>query len=375
MPMPAQTFRAGARWGWALPALLGAALCLPDPARASEPLPSPLDRPALMSPAAATVPLTVATVTADGDALVAGARGVVLRRAGDAPKDGAGWRQTAAPVSVTLTAMALPPAGPGYAVGHGGVILRTADDGRTWTRLRDGRTTADDLRRHLSGAGRPLPEWAEDWLAILEDEAAGQPLLNVCVLPGTDAVLATGAFGQLWRSDDQGGTWTPLFDHLPVDERYHLYGLACTADSIVIGAEFGRLYRSTDGGDTFTSLDSGADGTFFGVIADGADTLVAYGLRGLALRSTDGGASWAPLPLPVETTLVAAVRTSDGGLRLLSREGEVLAAPPGWASVTLDRTVPGGPFSDLALLDDGTLFLAGAAGPLRVSPRSEASHD
>ncbi|WP_440997553.1 hypothetical protein [Arhodomonas sp. SL1] len=369
--MTAQTSLNGPTRAWRWAATLGAALALAGPAGAAQTLPSPLDRPALQTPAATDVPLVVAEALPGGDAVAAGARGVVLRAGGNAGD----WRQAPVPVAVTLTAMAFRGDGTGYAVGHGGAILRTEDAGRTWTRLRDGRTAAADLRRALSRRHDPLPDWAERWLAILATEATGQPFLDVCTVPGGRTVLASGAFGQLWRSDDAGTTWTPIFDRLPVDDRYHLYDLSCTADVVVIGAEFGRVYRSTDGGGRFAAVDTGAEGTIFGTVVAPDGTLVAYGLRGLVLRSTDDGASWDALAAPVESTLVAAATTPDGGLLLLGRDGRILGAPPGWDRLSLRRTVPGGPFNDLALLADGSLLLAGRGGPVRTPLSPEAVHD
>lgn len=355
---------------WLNVVVMSLALCGSGSAGAGSPLPSPLDRPALMTHSAQTEPFITAASLPGGDAFVAGVRGIVMRKS----EDESLWTQVPMPVSVTLTAMTFQDDMNGYAVGHGGVILRTRDSGKTWALLRDGRNAAVALREHFS-RDESLPDWASDWEEILASEATGQPLLDVCIVQEGRTIFASGAFGQLWRSQDEGKTWKPIFNHLPVEERYHLYGLSCDQEVIVIGAEFGRIYRSTDSGETFIAIDSGVDGTIFGLQAAKDGTLIAYGLRGLVLRSTDRGLTWNAFPTPVNSTLVASTVNSKGDLLLLSREGEILTAPPGWKELSLLQTVAGGPFNDISILNDSSLLLASSSGPLQIPLSRETPHD
>ena len=78
-------------------------------------------------------------ITRAGARLVAvGERGSILL----SDDSGVSWRQAKVPVSVTLTAVQFPNAKAGWAVGHLGVVLHSADGGETWAKQLDGREAA-----------------------------------------------------------------------------------------------------------------------------------------------------------------------------------------------------------------------------------------
>src|SRR5690348_14553614 len=88
-----------------------------------------LDSPALASPLAARGLLN--GLASAGDRIVAvGQRGHILW----SDDRGAHWQQAQVPVSSDLVAVAFPSPTQGWAVGHDGVILHSADAGKTWTR-------------------------------------------------------------------------------------------------------------------------------------------------------------------------------------------------------------------------------------------------
>src|SRR5262245_7305089 len=84
----------------------------------------PLSTPALIPPRAASWVLL--GVGAAGERLGAGGeRGIVVSSA----DHGASWQQSALPLSSTLTGVHFATAQQGWAVGHDGVILHSADGG------------------------------------------------------------------------------------------------------------------------------------------------------------------------------------------------------------------------------------------------------
>ena len=141
----------------------------------------------------------------------------------------------------------------GFAVGHDSVILRTTDAGDTWERV----------------------HWAP------EEEA---PLFDVWFADASNGV-AIGAYGSHFITDDGGDTW--IFEPLG-DTDWHLHQIAHADDGrLYIAAEAGYIYRSDDGGDTWTELVSPYEGSYFGVLPLGGETVLVFGLRGHLFRSED----------------------------------------------------------------------------------------
>src|SRR5690606_34038169 len=139
-----------------LAALLLAAglMSLPAHAGSASAVPDVLDMPALATHRAQqSLQLGISRA---GQRLVSvGARGLVQL----SDDDGATWRQAShVPVSVTLTDVEFVSAEQGWAVGHSGVVLSSADGGETWVRRMDGNQAAQLV---LEGARQQLAQGAE----------------------------------------------------------------------------------------------------------------------------------------------------------------------------------------------------------------------
>lgn len=145
-----------------------------------------LSRPAILSQRAAqSVLLGIAQA---GQRLVAvGERGIVLLSDDNA----ATWRQVAAPVSVTLTAVRFADSKHGYATGHGGAVLATTDGGETWVRVLDGNQAA---RIALEAAQASGNVQAQREAQRLLNDGPDKPLLDLLVT-GPLRVVAIGAYG------------------------------------------------------------------------------------------------------------------------------------------------------------------------------------
>jgi photosystem II stability/assembly factor-like uncharacterized protein len=208
---------------------------------------------------------------------------------------GRSWSQARVPTRSMLTAVRFVDDRLGFAVGHDAVILRSTDAGESWQRVH----------------------------AAPEEE---RPLLDVWFADAHTG-FAIGAYGYFLRTRDGGTNWSP--EPLSEDD-FHLNQVSdAGAGRMYIAAEAGLLYRSDDAGETWVELPSPYEGSFFGTLALGRDTLLAFGLRGHLFRSADAGQSWQVIETGTRSMLTDAVALGDdvvlvaglGGTLLLSSDG------------------------------------------------------
>ncbi|MES2259346.1 MAG: YCF48-related protein [Pseudomonadota bacterium] len=168
------------------------------------------------------------------------------------------------PADMTLTAVSFADARNGWAVGHGGVIVHTADGGETW-----------DLQRH--------------------EETVDQPLLTVHFRDAQNG-WAAGLWSLLLATHDGGRTWQQV--QLPAQDggkRADLNLLKIfpsASGQLYIAAERGTVLRSRDDGASWQYLHTGSKASLWSGTAAGGNALLVAGLGGRLLRSTDDGASW-----------------------------------------------------------------------------------
>jgi photosystem II stability/assembly factor-like uncharacterized protein len=279
--------------------------------------------PAIIAPLAKSSLLLDAA--AAGDTLVAvGDRGHVLV----STDGGSTWRQSEVPSRSMLTAVTFHGDRLGWAVGHDSEILRTDDAGTTWR----------------------LEHWAP------EDEA---PLFDVW-FADADNGIAIGAYGSFLRTADGGESWT--FEPIG-DADWHLHHIARETDgTLYIAAEAGIIYRSDDGGTSWIELPSPYEGSFFGILPLGADTVLVYGLRGHLFRSEDRGESWNEITTGTVAILTSGVLLADGTVVIAGLGGTVLVSDDGGRSFSLHQQKARRGISSVIEIGDGTLLLTGEFG-------------
>ncbi|AMO76003.1 WD40/YVTN/BNR-like repeat-containing protein [Pseudomonas citronellolis] len=290
--------------------------------------------------------------------VVAGVRGHILY----SDDQGGHWKQASVPVSVSLTGLCFADALNGWAVGHRGVILATRDGGQSWTRQLDGFRAA----QAILDAYRSDPERAEEARRLV-DEGADKPFLAVQCLGGS-RVLAVGAYGLAFASDDSGVHWQLARELQDGSNGRHLNAVERLHGHLFLAGELGGLMRVNDDLHNFVRLDEPYDGSFFGLLASNAGTLFAFGLRGHLFRSEDQGGSWQQVALPTTKSLTAGARLKDGSLLLADESGQ------GWLSRDDGRSFqavsPEQRFPLVALLatTDGGSLAVGSNGITRFSP-------
>lgn len=275
--------------GLAVAASLTAATVQAAPAK------SPLDRPAMTS-AKASKSLLIDVASAGQRLVAVGERGLIVF----SDDQGKTWAQAKVPVSVMLTSVYFPSAQQGWAVGHNGVILHSADGGASWV-----------LQRAERDAN---------------SEKAGAPLLGVWFSDNRIG-YAVGAYGYFLATHDGGATWTDNSAAIANPDGWHLNAIhGITGGPVFIVGEHGKLFRSVDNGASWSPLVSPFDGSFFGVAPLGTDLVLVYGLQGRLFASSDQGNTWQQVQSGVTSGLNAAARLANGKIVVAGNAGVVLVA-------------------------------------------------
>lgn len=344
-------------FGWGL-AVLGAA---PIVTASEAPLIDALQRPALrVSQPAQAVLIDIARA---GRRLVAaGEQGVILL----SDDDGKHWRQVTVPVSVSLTALSFPNERQGWAVGHSGVVLHTADAGESWSVQLDGQAAAQRVLEALPVDAGTDPAQARQ-LRIAQSlvaEGADKPWLAVHFSNARQGTVV-GAFGLIMHTEDGGQSWQSWMDRLDNPRGYHLYALAGHGKRLYIAGEQGLLLVSDDQGQHFRRLPSPYPGSFFALNLSSDGTLVLAGLRGQAWRSDDGGMQWQALANPFNSSLMAARWAGIGQVMLADQSGRLLLSSE-LAGLREQASSAAMPVASLTLAADGHWVVVGSRGVKRL---------
>jgi len=187
-------------------------------------------------------------------------------------------------------------------------LWRSTDRGKTWAPVRPDKTSyilgqpiafapsnpkivyAPSTNLHYRSA-----DGGKTWESFRVD---GQDAYAFAIDPKNPKIIYAGGRGtehQLRRSADGGKTWKPVGEGLP-ERSIKLLAIPRERPSTVyVSMGFGQLFKTEDSGNTWTALDAGLTGTddLFSLDLDphDPDTLLAGTEEGLR-RSTDGGETW-----------------------------------------------------------------------------------
>jgi len=116
-------------------------------------------------------------------------------------------------------------------------------------------------------------------------------------------LIAYGAAGAIWKSGDNGKTWSAVNTELAKPYKSHW----TDGTNVVIAGDGGAMVRSTDGGATFATVITPETGGFKQLAKlDDGRLVASLGAKGI--ESTDGGATWAAMedPTPLATLVAPA---------------------------------------------------------------------
>jgi photosystem II stability/assembly factor-like uncharacterized protein len=285
-------------------------------------------------------------VTRAGSRIVAvGERGIILL----SDDEGMTWRQSEVPVQVLLTAVAFADSEHGWAVGHDAVILVTDNGGSTWR----------------------LQQYAPE-LDI--------PLLDILAL-NTNHVIATGALGMVFTTEDAGENWfgrellMSVGKYLGMPESFdnfapHWFAVDAGHDgAIYLAGERGMLARSGDNGSSWQQLTSPYNGSFFGLALLPENELIAYGMLGNAFASNDSGLTWQPVNTGINKSIVANTFLPDYQLVLAGMAGTIVLSDDGGATFTVLPQVNRSDILDILSVGKDELLVLTVKGKKRLELR------
>lgn len=321
----------------------------------------PLDVPAI--PALVPDQAPMLTLASAGDHFVAaGARGVIL--VSQTKSDGSlKWVQASVPVQADLVSLSFASPTDGWAGGHGGVILHTSDGGLHWTKQLDGwSANSAFMAYYKQQAASGSKTAANDQQQVQFNFGTGPilPWLGIWFTSSTTG-FAVGPFGDIAATADGGQTWIPWFDHINNPNYYNLNDIKEVGGQLYIVGEQGGVYVFDPIKQQFNALNTGYDGSFFGLTGTG-QYLIVFGLRGTIYRSPDQGKTWTQIQDPIQATLSDGTVMPDGTVVLVAVDGKILTSKDGGNTFEVDPDDLGAPLSGVEYYKPGQVIVSGLGG-------------
>ena len=306
-------------------------------------------------------------------------------------------------------------------------IYRSTDGGTNWSRSTGPSVGMSDVLFDPSNPNRVFA--LSDWLWRSDDAGLsfsaveGVPRnLYLMAIDGNGQIFASDAHNELYRSSNQGASWTQTMRAWPMSPgSVDLSALAVdpnTPGTVYVGFQARGIYKSTDSGASWSAPAPGPGSSTYTINAiavnPGNSSHVLVGANDGVFRSTTGGMSWSQVdglagfalainPDVVNTNEVIAstwdgrlIRSTDGGAtfphtgaylrrfgvrrlafdpltpgRLLaaSEDGPMLSVDDGDHFQVLDQVIHAETTARFSSSDDGTIYAIFAGGPHHVYMR------
>lgn len=199
------------------------------------------------------------------------------------------WRQASrVPVTSLLSAASFVGQRDGWAVGHGGVVLRTRDGGDRW---------------------------------VVQHRFPDRPMLLSVFFKDPQNGVIVGAYGFAAVTHDGGGSWSRVAVGGENDDFHLNHVFADRENTLYIAAEAGHAYRSVDGGASWTSMNTGVQGSLWSGLTLKDGRIVLLGMSGRVLVSSDRGVSWTAIDASTQQAITSGIQLPDGRLALTGNGG------------------------------------------------------
>ena len=336
-------------------------------------------------------------IAAAGERLVAvGERGHILY----SNDQGASWRQAEVPTSVMLTRVFFISPDLGWAVGHDGNVLVSQNGGVNWELQRDGisaqalineeragrakvlmedlyqqvKAASDEDRAELEEALEEAAYALDNAREALEETVYAPPLMDVW-FANAELGWAAGAYGSLLHTHNGGRQWNDYSHKVGNADELHLNGVVGAPDgTLYLASEWGTVFRSSTNGESWEALETGYDGSFFGVLVNPVTSSVfAYGLLGTVYRSNDRGESWEEAPARARASLFGGIATEDGTLIFVGQGGTATRTQDDGVSFTALLQPSRAGLHGLAPMGDGRYMGTGDGGSRELATTGPAA--
>jgi photosystem II stability/assembly factor-like uncharacterized protein len=237
----------------------------------------------------------------------------------------------------------------GWVAGDGGVVMRTRDGGRTWTRQTvETKESFNDVYFRNEEDGYLLAasqiftteDGGETWspsARFYAETFGAEPELYSVRFTSKRRGWIVGSLSRgenvtdslVLSTDNGGASWQR--QRVPVrDELIHL-DFDGDKRGWVVGSG-GRILHTRDGGETWAVQDSNTTAALYHVEFQGDERGWAVGERGTILRTEDGGQTWRAVPPRVRTTLLSVKFVNKEEGWAVGRSGVILRTDDGGAS-------------------------------------------
>jgi photosystem II stability/assembly factor-like uncharacterized protein len=240
-----------------------------------------------------------------------------------------------------------------FVVGYPGLILHSADRGKTWERLDSGGRDAlfaVDINKKGRGliVGRTglvlmTTDGGKTWTK--RDSGAKEHLFNVDITESGKA-WAVGHFGTVLHSPDGGLSWKPQEfqpefpegtpevemgvisdaekenEGAAVEARLNAVAFADDQRGWIMG-EFGMVLHTQDGGQTWKRQPSASGKLLFALHVLDENRVLAVGSEGTYMETTDGGRSWKATDTGTQQHIMGLYPSGDD-LYVVGRDGLVM---------------------------------------------------
>ena len=231
---------------------------------------------------------------------------------------------------------------------------------RSVTLLAFGNNVSPDFSQVIRGDGST---WLNQGTASVVNSVMPYSMSHALAV-NHNTVFAVGA--RLAKTTNGGASWT--VSALPFNPTYAMDNISQSADksTLWMSGQFGYIYKSTDEGVTWTNKSVGGTQGMFGIAALDANTAYAAGGGGLIYKTTTGGNSWVAQTSGTTSSLNAGAAAADANtVWVAGASGTIRKTTNGgttWVGQTSGTTAT---LYKLAVVDANTAWVVGSGGVIR----------
>ncbi|MCK6612849.1 MAG: protein kinase [Ignavibacteriaceae bacterium] len=276
------------------------------------------------------------------------------------------WLALNSGITSNLNSLTFVNYGLGFAVGEGGVIIKSTDGGNSWERiLPPDSLNFFDVRYNgvsslfVTADGGKMYKSADDGLTWLPVPTGISETLFRIYFIGNGNGYAVGSRGAMIRTTDNGLTWTRVIT--PTQSLLYSVHFFNSQSGMAVGWN-GTIIKTTDGGYTWRQLSAFTDKYFRDIYLTGSDEAIVVAAGGEIYRTTDGGENWLSVESKTNSGLVSVLFTDDSNGIITGNKGEILESFDGGKTWSISSSGNYYSLNRAAVVEGSKLIIAGFNG-------------